>query len=45
MTARMHLAMADAFGVEPDRLGDGAYAALVDDVGPPPRCGGPHLGQ
>lgn len=32
MTARMHLAMADAFGVEPDRLGNGAYAALIDDV-------------
>ncbi|MDQ2724829.1 MAG: hypothetical protein M3Y36_04960, partial [Actinomycetota bacterium] len=32
MTARMHLAMADAFGVEADRLGNGAYAALIDDV-------------
>lgn len=32
MTAQMHLAMADAFGVEPDRLGGGAYAALIDDV-------------
>jgi maltokinase len=32
MTARMHLAMADAFGVEPDRLANGAYRMLVDDV-------------
>ncbi|MDQ6839315.1 MAG: phosphotransferase [Actinomycetota bacterium] len=32
MTARMHLAMAGAFGVEPDLLIDGGYAALIDDV-------------
>lgn len=32
MTAQMHLAMARAFGVEADRLGEGAYEALIDDV-------------
>lgn len=32
MTALMHLAMADAFGIEPDRPEGGAYAALLDDV-------------
>jgi maltokinase len=32
MTALMHLAMADAFGVEPDRLANGGYRMLVDDV-------------
>lgn len=32
MTARMHLAMAQAFGIEPDRLSGGAYSGLVDDI-------------
>ncbi|MDQ6784714.1 MAG: phosphotransferase [Actinomycetota bacterium] len=32
MTARMHLALAAAFGIEADRLAGGAYSALIDDV-------------
>jgi maltokinase len=32
MTAQMHLAMAESFGVDPDRLAAGGYATLVDDV-------------
>ncbi len=32
MTARMHLALAESFGVDGDRLRSGAFGALIDDI-------------